>query len=313
MSVTNNRVNIIMRISTIFYVIKQGFKNITRNWMFSLASIVTMSACIFLFGIFYSMVTNLNSAVKGVEQGVTITVFFDEGLEQDKIDEIGEKITARPEVEKIDFISADQAWEDFKEQYFQGSEEAAEGFKDDNPLANQANYVVTVKAIEDQSQLVDYLEGVDGIRTVNQSESAANTLSSFNRLIAYVSIAIIAILLVVAIFLISNTISTGISIRREEIGIMKFIGATDGFVRAPFLLEGIILGLIGAAIPLGILYLGYTQVIKYLGVKFHVLTSGIDFVPVLEIFRVLLPVGLILGIGIGFIGSLMTTRKHLKV
>ncbi len=302
-----------MRISTIVYELKQGFKNIVRNWMFSLASIVTMAACIFIFGIFYSIVTNVNHMVKGVEGDVSMTVFFEKDVGDAVIDDVGRRIQERPEVSEIKFVSAEEAWEGFQEQYFGDSKEAAEGFQDDNPLANSASYEVYVNQIEKQSDLVSYIESLEGVREVRHSESAVRTLGTFNRLIATISIAIIAILLVVAVFLISNTISTGITIRREEIGIMKLIGATDLFVRTPFLMEGIILGLIGAAIPLGMLFVMYNQVIAYTLEKFQVLDGILQFVPVGDIFRTLLPVGLILGMGIGFFGSLFTTRKHLKV
>ncbi len=302
-----------MRISTIVYELKQGFKNIFRNWMFSLASIVTMAACIFIFGIFYSIVTNVNHMVKGVEGDVSMTVFFEKGVGDDIIEDVGRRIEERPEVSEIKFVSAEEAWEGFQEQYFGDSKEAAEGFQDDNPLANSASYEVYVNQIEKQSDLVAYIEGLEGVRDVSHSENAARTLGTFNRLIATISIAIIAILLIVAVFLISNTISTGITIRREEIGIMKLIGATDLFVRTPFLMEGIILGLIGAAIPLGMLFVMYNQVIAYTLEKFQALDGILQFVPVKDIFRTLLPVGLILGMGIGFFGSLFTTRKHLKV
>lgn len=302
-----------MRISTIAYELKQGFKNIARNWMFSLASIVTMAACIFIFGIFYSIVTNVNHIIKGVEEDVPITVLFDENVGDAVIQDVGRRIEGRPEVLEIKYVSAEEAWESFRDQYFGDSKVAAEGFQDDNPLANSANYEVYVKEIEQQGDLVAYIEGLEGVREVRQSESAAKTLGSFNRLVGMVSIAIIAILLVVAVFLISNTISTGITIRREEIGIMKLIGATDLFVRTPFLLEGIILGLIGAAIPLAGLYVMYNQVIIHILEKFEVLDGILQFVPVWQVFKVLLPVGLALGMGIGFFGSLFTTRKHLKV
>lgn len=205
------------------------------------------------------------------------------------------------------FVSADEAWETFRDQYFGESKDAAEGFQDDNPLANSANYEVYVKEIERQGSLVEYVEGLEGVREVRQSEGAAKTLGSFNRLVALISIAIIAILLIVAIFLISNTISTGITIRREEIGIMKLIGATDLFVRTPFLLEGIILGLIGAGIPLAALFVMYNQVISRILEKFQVLDGILQFVPASQVFRVLLPVSLALGMGIGFFGSLFTT------
>ena len=164
-----------------------------------------------------------------------------------------------------------------------------------------------------QQTLVTYLQSVDGIREVKQSAIVANTLTDFNKLIGYVSAGIIIILLGVAVFLISNTITVGISVRREEIGIMKLIGATDYFVRAPFVVEGIVIGLIGAAIPLGILYVLYGRIIDYIGEKFSFISNMMKFLPVDEVFHTLVPVALILGVGIGFIGSRITIRKHLKV
>lgn len=302
-----------MRISTFFYTIKQGLKNIWKNKMFSLASIATMTACILLFGLFYTIVTNFQSMVKDAESGVAVTVFFDEGISQDKIDEIGDLIRARAEVSNLEFVSADDAWDSFKQTYFEGNEAAAESFAGDNPLANDASYSIYMNDISMQQTLVTYLQSVDGIREVKQSAVVANTLTDFNKLIGYVSAGIIIILLGVAVFLISNTITVGISVRREEIGIMKLIGATDYFVRAPFVVEGIVIGLIGAAIPLGILYVLYGRIIDYIGEKFSFISNMMKFLPVDEVFHTLVPVALILGVGIGFIGSRITIRKHLKV
>lgn len=302
-----------MRISTFFYTIKQGLKNIWKNKMFSLASIATMTACIFLFGLFYTIVTNFQSMVKDAESGVAVTVFFDEGISQDKIDEIGDLIRARAEVSNLEFVSADDAWDSFKQTYFEGNEVAAESFAGDNPLANDASYSIYMNDISMQQTLVTYLQSVDGIREVKQSAVVANTLTDFNKLIGYVSAGIIIILLGVAVFLISNTITVGISVRREEIGIMKLIGATDYFVRAPFVVEGIVIGLIGAAIPLGILYVLYGRIIDYIGEKFSFISNMMKFLPADEVFHTLVPVALILGVGIGFIGSRITIRKHLKV
>ena len=294
-----------MRPSTIWYTLKQGIKNIKRNWMFSLASVITMTACIFLFGIFFSIVNNVDNIAHKVEQEVPITVFFDEGT-------TNKQIKARPEVEKIEYQSADEAWQEYKDKYFQGSE-AADGFKDDNPLANSANYRVYMNDITKQTELVSYIQDLKHVRKVNQSEEAAKTLGNINKLVSYVSIAIIALLLIISIFLISNTVSVGIAVRKEEIGIMKYIGATDAFVRAPFLLEGMVLGVIGAAIPLTGLYFCYNAAVSYILTKFNVLTGVVDFIPVWQIYQTLLPISLALGIGIGLIGSFFTTRKHLRV
>ena len=280
--------------------------------MFSLASIITMAACIFLVGVFYSLVTNVDNIAHKVEQEVPVTVFFDEGTTDEQMQEVGNLIQARPEVERVEFESGDQAWQNFKDKYFQGSD-AADGFKDDNPLVNSSNYQVYLNQIEKQTELVNYIQSLEHVREVNQSEQAANTLGSFNKLVSYASIIIIAILLLISIFLISNTVSVGISVRKEEIGIMKYIGATDAIVRAPFVLEGMVLGVIGAAIPLAALYFLYNTAVEFILTKFNVLTGVVDFIPVWQIYQVLLPIGLLLGIGIGFIGSIWTTRKHLRV
>ena len=123
-----------MRISTIVYAFKQGFKNIWNNLMFSVASIATMSACIFLFGLFFSIVVNFQYIVRNAESNVTMTVFFDEGLDQGRINEIGEEINARDEVVQVNYISAPEAWNSFRDDYFNGSDAAAESFQGDNPL-----------------------------------------------------------------------------------------------------------------------------------------------------------------------------------
>lgn len=302
-----------MRISTFFYTIKQGLVNIWKNKMFSLASIATMTACIFLFGLFYAIVTNFQAMVKDVEAGVAVTVFFDKDISDQRIEEIGELIGERVEVSHYEFISADEAWENYKEIYFDGNEEAAASFAGDNPLANSASYSIYMNDVSMQGTLVTYLKSIDGIREVKQSEMVANTLTDFNSMIGYISAGIILILLGVAIFLISNTITVGISVRREEIGIMKLIEATDYFVRAPFVVEGIVIGAIGAVIPLGILYVLYQKIVEYIGDKFNFISNMMKFLSVNEVFHTLVPVALVLGVGIGFIGSRITIRKHLKV
>lgn len=302
-----------MRISTFLYTLRQGAKNIWKNKMFSLASIATMSACIFLFGVFYSVVVNFQNVVREVESGVAVTVFFVDGTTQEQMDEIGVQIGKRAEVSKKVFVSATEAWDEFQKVYFEGAEEMAEGFTNDNPLANSAHYEVYMNDISMQESLVTYLESLPGVKEVKSSDIAANTLTDFNRLIGYVSAGIILILLCVAVFLISNTVTIGIAVRREEIAIMKLIGATDYFVRAPFIVEGILIGIIGSALPLTVLYFMYRRIIFYVAEKFRWLSSMLEFLPVDRVFATLIPVGLILGVGIGFLGSRMTIRKHLKV
>jgi len=131
--------------------------------------------------------------------------------------------------------------------------------------------------------------------------------------VTFASIGIIIILLLVSIFLISNTITIGITVRKEEIAIMKLIGATNFFVRAPFIVEGVTIGLVGSLIPLGLVYLMYDNVVSYVIGQFAVVQNLFAFVPIKELFAVLIPVSAAIGIGLGLVGSLITTRKHLKV
>ena len=300
-----------MKIRTLFYILRQGLRGIFRNKLFTLASIATIGACLFLFGLFYSVLTNFQHIVKTAQEGVSVTVLFEEGTEDVRMKQIGDLILARTEeVDHIEFISADQAWAEFSAQMNFG--ELAENLPE-NPLANHANYEIYVKDVSKQASLVEYLESIPDVRKVVRSELAATTLSGVNLMIAYVSGGIILILLAVSVFLISNTVTIGISVRQEEINIMKYVGATDFFVRAPFVIEGMVIGLVGAAIPLGAIYYLYDLVINYALSEFPMLTNFLDFLPVGTVFKVLVPISLIIGVGIGFFGSYTTTRKHLHV
>lgn len=299
-----------MRISTFFFTFKQGFKNIFRNKVFTLASVATIGACIFLFGLFYAVVVNVQYSVKAAQSGVAVTVFFDEGLADERIQQIGEEIRQRPEVSEVKFVSSADAWEGFKVDYLG---EYADGYEGDNPLEGSDNYAIYMNDVAKQPELVAYLESVDGIRDVNRSDVTAEILSNINSLIGYVSLGIIVILLAVSLFLISNTVAMGIAVRKEEISIMKLIGATDFVVRSPFVIEGILIGLIGSSIPLVAIYYIYTNVMVYAVEKFSVLSDILKFMSVEELFNRLVPIALILGVGIGFFGSFFTVRKHLKV
>ena len=311
-----------MKISTLFYTIKQGFANIFRNKWYSLASIATISACQFLFGLFYSIVANFQNILKTAEEGVSVTVFFHSEMDnceshtegqipsQQRLEEIGQEIARRAEVSEVNFQSADDAWATFGPDYF--GEDYAEGFPE-NPLAGEDTYEIFLSDVSMQDALVTWLQSIPEVRKVNYSEMTANTLSGLNLLIAYVSMGIIVILLAVSIFLISNTVAIGISVRSEEINIMKYIGATDFFVRAPFVLEGMLIGLIGAAVPLGLIYSLYNYALNYVVNRFMVLSGFLKFLSVDDVFQILIPVSLGVGVGIGFLGSITTVRKHLHV
>ena len=297
-----------------FYTIRQGFKNIGRNRLFYLASVGTITACLFIFGIFYCIVANFQYMVHAAESNVGVTVFFDETTTEEQMLEVQRLIDAREEVSSTTYISADEAWANFKQSYFpDGDAGILAGLDQDNPLVDCASVQVYLADTSRQGELVSYIQGLDGVSEVNASDIIADSFTNFSRLIGYVSIGIILILVLVAIFLISNTVMIGIAVRKEEIAIMKYIGATDLFVRGPFLIEGMTIGLIGSAIPVVILRALYPMVVDFVLEHFSILNRILTFMNVNDVFNILIPISLVIGLGIGFIGSYLTLRKHVRV
>lgn len=298
-----------MRINTLFYSLCQGFKNIFRNKWFTLASVATISACLFLFGLFYAILTNFEHMVKNAEESVAVSALLEFDLSNERVEEIRTMIARRTEVRDLEFVSAEETWIQFAEE---------NNFEDisiftENPLEDCDHFNIYMNDVSLQSSLVSYLESIDGIRKVNQSALTAKTLTGVNAIISYVSIGIIIVLFLVSIFLISNTVTIGIQVRKEEIQIMKYIGATDFFARAPFVIEGMLIGLIGSFIPLIGIYFIYNEAMIYVAGSFPFLSQLIQFLPVQTIFSTLTPVCIGIGVGIGFIGSFTTVRKHLSV
>lgn len=298
-----------MRISNFFYSIGQAFRNMAKNKGYTIASVATISACLFLFGVFFSVIFNIRGIVNNAEESVSVTVFFNQGTTEDEINQLKVAIEERPEVSRVDYVSADEAWASFSKDYLG---DYADGFTE-NPLADEANLQIYLSDVSKQDDLVAYLEGIEIVRRVNRSELTADTLAGANSLLMYVSVIIIVLLLVVSMFLISNTIATGIATHWEEISIMKYIGATDFFVRAPYMIEGVLIGIMGTIIPLVLTYFIYNKAIEVINTRFSMLRNLLTFLPVQSVFHYLVPVSVILGVGIGFIGSAFTVRKHLHV
>ena len=299
--------------STFLYCLKQGVINICRNIWFSLASVATISACIFLFCLFFAMVANVQHGARAAEETVGISVFFDEGMDEEQIRSIGSQIQSWSEVREARYISAEEAWESFKSEYFEGMEELAEGFEADNPLANSSSYEIYLKDISDQDMIVKRLEGMEGVRKVRYSSALVAGFTSAGKMIGALSAVIIGVLLAVAIFLISNTISVAAAFRRRENEIMRLIGATNYMIRAPFVVEGVLLGALGAAVPLAGMYALYQRAVIYISEHYQMLTGMFEPIPLGNIFPYMAATAGCLGVGIGFFVSYFTIHRHLKV
>ena len=190
-----------MKISTFFYILRQGFANIRRNILFSLASIGTIISCLFLFGIIYAVVVNFQSGMQELESTVTISVFFDEDTSDETIQLIGEQIRTLDYVNTMDFVSADQAWDNFVKQNYDNPQAAKDAFGDDNPLKNAASYEVTLKDVSKQPEFVAFAQGLSGVRKVKSSDVTADSITTLSSLVGYASIGIVVILMLVSIFL----------------------------------------------------------------------------------------------------------------
>jgi cell division transport system permease protein len=248
--------------------------------------------------------------MESAESMVGITVFFDEGIAQERIEEIKEEIRLRVEVSDIVYISADEAWEKYKEENL--SEELIETFGKDNPLENSASLEVYLNDVSMQKALVNKVESLEGVRKVNHSDSVAESFAGIKALVFTISISLIAILVAVAVFLIRTTISTGVNVRREEIFIMSIFGATDFFIRAPFVVEGLLIGLLGSVLPMGILYVAYGEVVETLKMQFQDVFTTMKFLDRIQMMKQFIPLALVFSLSIGLIASHFTAKKQIR-
>lgn len=300
-------------ISLLFNSIKQGVANLRKNRMFTLASVGTVAACLFVFGLFYFVISNFQNIIQEAESSVGVSVFFEENSPEEEIQKIGELIRNREEVDHVEYISPEEAWNRFKEENFSQTPELADSFGTDNPLSDSASYEIYLKNIGQQETLVEYLKTVHGIRTIKKSDEVAAGFSHVNKLVGGVSLVLILVLFFVSVFLIHSTIATGIAVRKPEIAIMRLMGASDFFIWGPFIVEGILIGLVGSALPLLVLAISYGRILTYINRHFSLFSEGLSFLTTGEVFAVLIPVALLLGVGIGFLGSYLTVRRNLAI
>lgn len=281
-----------------------------KNRIYSLASAGTITACLLLLGVFYFVVANFNYAMQSAESMVGITVFFEEGTGETRILEIKKEIASRVEVADIVYISADEAWEKYKAENL--SEELAATFGDDNPLENSASLEVYLNDVTMQKALVRYVGNIDGVRKVNHSESVAESFAGIEALVLVISVGLIGILVAVAVFLIRTTISTGISVRKEEISIMSIFGATDFFIRAPFVVEGLLIAIWGSVLPIVLLYVVYGEVVTTLKEQFEGVFTTMKFLDRNEIMNRFVPIALLFSLSIGLIASHVTAKRQIR-
>lgn len=295
-----------MKLSTSEYFIKEVYTSFKRNIWMTLASIFTVVLSLFILGFFSIVILNLNKMADTLESQVQISVYLKDDLSQEEIDETKETLSKIEGLQDIKFTTREEAMENFKERL--GDQQfLLDALDDTNPLPD--SFSLTVTSPQQVKTIADTVVALDSVESASYSQDIINHLFNLTHLIRLIGVALIILLTGAAIFIISNTIRLTVFARRKEIAIMKYVGATDWFIRWPFLLEGICLGFIGGGLATIFLYIVYNQVTQeiYEAMAFFPLIPQHPFINYISLAI------LVAGIIIGALGSTISLKKFLKV
>ena len=299
-----------MKLRSFKYFISEGFKSIKINWVMSLASIVTVTFSLLIFCLFITVTTNVNHVVEQLQNEYQLLVIVDENTTADRTEQIGSEISEIGGVDTVEFESKQQALENMKQDF--DNQEIFEGLEYDNPLRDK--FKVSIKNLQNRNEIETVIKSIDGVAEIKSSVETAETLVKITKYVNWISIWIYILLMIVSVTIITNTIRLAVYARRKEINIMKFIGATNRFIRWPFVIEGIIIGIIASAITIAITWPTYNYFAQTVVGIFK--DSGATMFkprPVNEVVLLLAASSAGLGIMSGVIGSLISVRKHLDV
>lgn len=297
-----------MKLSTLRYLFKEGIVGLWRNRTMALASIGTIVLCLIILGMSYGIGTNIDYLIEQVETKFGVTAYLQEDLTKEQTETLQNKIEAMPNVAEVTYISKEEALKSFSEE--NSNQSLFTMFQQDNPLP--ASFEITTTEIDDQPKLIQELNNMEGIEETIYFQNETASFIHIRNTINYVCLGIMACLIIVGLLLMSNTIKLTVYVRRREINIMKYVGATDAFIQVPFLIEGGLIGFLGALISIVIVTLTYDQV-REKAVTMTGVLGELSLLPTADIIHSLMPMYFGLGIGIGLIGSAFAIHKHLNV
>ncbi len=299
-----------LRFRIIRSIFKQGFQGMWRNRGMGVASVTSISAVLMILGMILIIILSINNFVADTTTKFDeIQVFLLDDATDDQLDNIEEEVAKNKGVVSILYESKDQALETFKEEW---GEDAylLDGLEKDNPLPN--SYVIKLEGIEFAENVVNSIKGLDGVEEVKYDKDVINKLVTFADYIRLGGIVLIAILVFVSVFIISNTIKLTVTSRRREINIMKYVGATNNYIRGPFIIEGVLLGLVGAVVSILIVYFGYEYFFGLVNEGLYSLFSVLLVTPKV-IFTDIAIIFSAIGMGIGALGSIVSLKRFLNV
>ena len=290
----------------IAYFFKEGISGIRLHGLMSFAAVTVIAACLLIISTFALVAYNIDVLIDGLASQNEIAVFVDETLSREEAQALADSLASVPNVSSVTFIPKEEAFENYLDMLGEDAY-VMEDLSEDNPLRDEYRVVMTDVARHDET--VEAIKEVTGVAATNSEKEISDRLIQMKNIVNAVSYALMALLGAVSVFIISNTVRLAMFARREEISIMKMVGATDGFIRAPFVIEGAVLGLLSGVFA----FLAEWGVYDYIATKL-VESSGIfDMVAFAAVWKGLLPVMIGVGVVIGILGSVLTIRKFLKV
>ncbi|MGN0548032.1 MAG: permease-like cell division protein FtsX [Acutalibacteraceae bacterium] len=289
------------------YLTKEGFRNIRVNHLMSIASIAVLMSCLVMMGAAFMVIVNVNNVMSEIESQNVVMVYLKDEVQGEAITELREKITLMQNVKKCEFVDKETA---FKQQLEELDTDATYFEGVDNPLPDL--FKVSVSDMTKFDKTVAELKTLVGVDSVRDNREIAQTLVKIRQTIFYVSIGVIAVLLLISLFIIANTVRITMYSRRLEINIMKSVGATNWFIRWPFMVEGMVLGAISGILSLAVVWGLYRLVQPSVSSMLTMVSRGFTTVSFLDYAVYILVAFLVIGIVSGGIGSLISIQKYLK-
>ena len=300
-----------MRYNVLTYLIGEGFSNVFKNKKSTGASLMIMCATMIIFGIFLILGENINHFVKEIESAQGIQVFIKNEATQDQVDELKEKIMNIEGVSTATFKSKEDALNQMKEK-FGDKQDLLEGYEGENNIFT-ASYVVTLTDLNQSKTVQEQILTFDMVKKITSKDETVTTLINLANGVKIVTGVILVLLVIISIFIIANTIKLTVHARRKEISIMKYVGATNGFIRWPFIVEGMIIGVFASAISITIIGVAYSFIAQSLVDSDFMQLINMSLISFSDMFNSIIVVYMLLGIGIGALGSIISMRKYLKV
>ena len=298
-----------MKYNVISYFLSEGFRNVFKNKKSTISCLGVMCATMLIFGLFFAIGENVNNAVKSLEAEQGMQVFMEYEATSEEISRLNEKLKKIEGVNSVTFVSKEEAYNTMKERFGQ-NQNAMNAI---GPDRFSVSYMVTLTDLSLNNQVYNEINELDEVRTITNKRDTIDKLSKIGDGIKIVTFSIFAILILISLFIISNTIKLTVHARRKEISIMKYVGATNGFIRTPFIIEGIIIGVISALISILIVGGGYNGIASQLTQSETWQKLSINLLSFKDMFSQIVLVYLLLGAGIGMIGSSISMRKYLDV